>query len=334
MPGTKELKNRIKSIGSTRKITRAMQMVSAAKMRKSQSAALNSRAYSEMAWKLISSLGKIKIKDSGEINKNVGKLNDSQRLDFEAEILAGKLLSAYPNAKKVGIIVISTNKGLVGGFNTNLMVKLNELANSAGKQNLDMMAEVIVMGKKAKDFTVRTGKKLIADFPKNDNWTPASDIYPLAQMVTNLYLTEQYSEINIVYNQFVSTLIQKVTVKRLLPFGAIKNFSKPQEKGDQENSEKSEDADTSEALDPEYLFEPSPETVLKHLLPRIIESQIYQAVLESDASEHSARMIMMKNATESAGDLISDLTLTYNQLRQGKITTELSEITAGRIALE
>jgi len=143
-----------------------------------------------------------------------------------------------------------------------------------------------------------------------------------------LYETGEYKQILIIYNKFVSTLVQKATVKQLLPF----------EGG--ERSGKSEAPQltpnplplTSSPTD--YLFEPTPETVLNHLIPRIIESQIYQAVLESNASEHSARMVMMKNATEAAGDLIADYTLTYNQLRQNKITTELAEITAGKIALE
>ncbi len=179
------------------------------------------------------------------------------------------------------------------------------------------IAELLVMGRKAKDYAVRFNKNMMADFAKSDTWTGIDSIYPLAKMVTELYQTGQYKNIVIVYNHFVSTLVQKATVKQLLPFG---------EAGSGKREAGSEETD--------YLFEPNPTEVLEHLIPRIVESQIYQAVLESDASEHSARMVMMKNATEAAGDLISDLTLTYNQLRQNKITTELSEITAGRIALE
>jgi len=133
-------------------------------------------------------------------------------------------------------------------------------------------------------------------------------------------MTGLYRHITLVYNKFISTLVQKPTARPLLPFGH------------KVLDELVESA--AEQAPAEYLFEPQADVVLASLLPRIIESQIYQAVLESDASEHSARMVMMKNATEAAGDLISDLTLTYNQLRQGKITTELAEITAGKIALE
>ena len=311
MPGIKALKTRIKSIGSTRKITRAMQMVSAAKMRKAQAAALNSRTYSELAWELIHNL--------------------SQKITSE-----NPLLKTYPDAKKTGIVIISTNKGLVGGFNANLMAKLKEVdttdMSDTYNKSYQPLAELLIMGRKAKDFAVRFNKPMMADFPKNEGWVSIENIYPLAKMVSDIYSTGQYKQIVIIYNQFVSTLVQKATIKQLLPFtdSVIARSAS-------DEAISSNDKITSSALAitaTEYLFEPSPELVLNNLLPRIIESQIYQAVLESDASEHSARMVMMKNATEAAGDLIADYTLTYNQLRQNKITTELSEITAGRIALE
>lgn len=313
MPGIKELKTRIKSIGSTRKITRAMQMVSAAKMRKAQIAALSSRTYSNLAWALIHS-----------ITTNIESLNP--------------LLKSYPQATKTGVIIISSNKGLVGGFNANLMHTARPLLD-----NDQIIAELLVMGRKAKDYAVRFNKNLKADFPKSDVWVGIDSIYPLAKMVSDFYQTGQYKSISIVYNQFISTLIQKATIKHLLPFAEeAKGTLDPYEASYEPHIE---EADTDsvlfdlkmnggDTLNSSFLFEPSPDFVLNHLLPRIIESQIYQALLESDASEHSARMVMMKNATEAAGDIIDDLTLTYNGMRQSKITTELSEITAGRIALE
>lgn len=308
MPGIKELKTRIKSIGSTRKITRAMQMVSAAKMRRAQQAALNSRSYSELAWQLI---------------RNLSGSTESEN----------PLLKTFPNATKTGIIVVSTNTGLVGGFNSNLFAKLREVdrtngSNKTNKSNMsyssyNTVAELFVMGRKAKDYAVRFNKNLKADFPKADVWVSIDKIYPLARMISDLYQSGEYKAIYIIYNQFISTLSQKATLKQLLPFTQEDDpLAKPG--GNQEGH----------PLVADFLFEPSPEFVLNHLLPRIIESQIYQAVLESDAGEHSARMVTMKNATEAAGDLISDLTLTFNQLRQNKITTELAEITAGKIALE
>ncbi len=316
MPGIKELKNRIKSVSSTRKITKAMQMVSAAKMRKSQQAALNSRTYASLAWELIEDLGGIE-------SMSHPLLNSEQKMETKG------------SQNKIGVVVISSNKGLVGSLNTNLVNKLKELEQrdpsasplasaSAQDDNFKtktMSFEIITFGKKASQAMARMGKNMIADFPKPERTISAEEVYPLVQNITQVYLTGQYKSIYLVYNHFVSTLAQKPMIKQLLPF--LNHQTSPQPS-----------PSIGEGGYLEYAFEPTPEQVLEHLLPRILESQVYEAILESDASEHSARMVMMKNATEAAGDLISDLTLTFNQLRQGKITTELAEITAGRIALE
>lgn len=325
MPGIKELKNKIKSVKSTRKITRAMQMVSAAKMRKAQVAAMQSRKYSELAWQLIGNLksslpGYEDADPSEEEAEDEEGEKEMNLLDTARELLEKRgakemmpLLETHPEARKTGIIVISTNKGLVGSLNTNLLAKLRTIDTP------EVITELFVIGKKAKEQMARLQKNMVADFPKNDSWVPIESIYPIAKMVTDLYKTGEYKQILIVYNHFVSTLTQKATIKQLLPFEISKETTRQPLAADET---------------PDYIFEPSPDSIISHLIPRIVESQIYQAILESDASEHSARMVMMKNATEAAGDLISDYTLTYNQLRQNKITTELAEITAGKIALE
>lgn len=283
MPSTQELTRRIKSVKYTRKITRAMQLVSAAKMRKSQQATLASRTYAQLAWELIHSLGNISS-------------------DFS------RLLVNYPKASKLCIVLISTNKGLVGGFNANLLVRLRKITS----EYPTLESEIIVIGRKGKEGIMRLRQNLVAEFPKHDSTQQVRDVYPIVTAITEAYRSGKYQKIIIVYNHFVSTLQQEVTDKQLLPFSEM----------------------DSGINDESVIYEPSKASVVKTLLPRILESQIYQAILESDASEHSARMVMMKNATESAGDLIDDLTLTFNQLRQNKITTELSEITAGKIALE
>lgn len=259
-------------------------MVSAAKMRKAQNATVASRNYSELAWDLIKTLGTI----DGSLSK---------------------LLLRHQSAKKLGVVLISTNRGLVGGFNSNLINKLKSIQ----RDHPELTMEVIAIGKKGREGTLRTKQNLIAEFPKHDSTEHVKEVYPIVKIVTDAYKTGQYQKIIILYNHFVSTLQQEATAKVLLPFGEVDAFTTENEG---------------------VIFEPDKSEVVKSLLPRILESQIYQAILENDASEHSARMVMMKNATESAGDLIDDLTLTYNQLRQNKITTELSEITAGRIALE
>jgi len=299
MPGIRDLKSRIRSNQSTRKITRAMQMVSAAKMRKAQTAVMQSRTYSSLAWELILNL-------SSKVRTN------------------GPLMVTYPRAKKVGVVLLGSNRGLVGSLNSNLGPKLKELNNA------EIISEVTVYGRQAKTVANRTGENIVADFNKIDKSLTSEDIYPLAKYITDAYATGEYKSIVIVYNHFVSTLIQKPTVKELLPFMPVESGVLPEKDAPVNAEEEVENRD----IETDYLFEPGPRAVLEHLIPRIIESQVYQAVLESDASEHSARMVMMKNATEAAGDLIADLTLTFNQLRQNKITTELAEITAGRIALE
>ncbi len=299
MPGIRDLKTRIKANQNMRKVTRAMQMVSAAKMRKAQAAVLASRTYSALVQELIQKL--------------------APKLPA-----ADPLLVSYPNAPKIGVVVLGSNRGLVGGLNSNLGQEMQKLASQPGTT-----LEAIVYGRQAKNVTLRLHKHVLADFPKIETTITTENIYPLAQYLTQAYKSGEYRSIVIVYNHFVSTLAQKPSTKQLLPFteDLPANSAAPKKPAPTED-------DPGEEIDTEYIFEPSPKSVLEHLLPRVIESQLYQAILESDASEHSARMVMMKNATEAAGDLINHLTLTYNQLRQGKITTELAEITAGRIALE
>lgn len=292
MPGTLELTRRIRSVKSTRKITRAMQLVSASKMRKAQLATLASRTYAKLASELIRSLG--------------GSFDSEKGID-------SALTKVYPKASKIGVILITTNRGQVGGFNNNLLKKVKQLEEEESASEKDY----IVLGKKGRDAAIRLKKNIVAEFKKIDTTIPVEEIYPLVKMIAEKYASGHYKKIYLVYNHFASTLSQDPTAKVLLPF-------KPEQQSDEKESDYKTQA----------LFEPSPKDVLEHLLPRILESQVYQAILESDASEHSARMVMMKNATESAGELIDDLTLTYNQIRQNKITTELSEITAGRISLE
>jgi F-type H+-transporting ATPase subunit gamma len=290
MAGARDIKRRIKSVKNTKKITRAMQMVSAAKMRRAQNAVMSSRTYAELAWQIISSLG------------------DSVDPKFHA------LLNPGNPSGKTGIILVSSNKGLIGGFNTNLISFTKKYIQEHGL-DADILADFIVMGRRGRDSIIRARKNVVAEFPKQERRTTAEEIQPLVKMVMDEYIKGTYSKIVVIYTHYVSTITQRPAMRQLLPMKypkMVEEDKKPIE----------------------YLFEPTPEKVFEHLLPRIIESQIYRAILESDASEHSARMITMKNATDSATELIDDLTLTYNQLRQANITKELAEITAGRIAIE
>lgn len=292
MPGLRDLSRRIKSVKSTRKITRAMQMVSAAKMRKSQNRALGSRYYAVLAEEIIRNLG-------------------------NSVASSHPLIVSHPKATEIGAIVITTNRGLVGSFNTNVIAKLRTLANP----------DVVTMGRKGRDMAQRLRFNIIAEFEKPEGAFDTSFIYGVSKLIEDSYATGKYKKIVVIYNEFVSTLVQKPIIVDILPLKFSMNEVVAKDEYGEVEEKPEEDVS-------KYLYEPSPEEVLKSILPRIFESKLLQAILESDASEHSARMVMMKNATEAAGDLIDDLTLTYNQLRQNKITTELSEITAGRIALE
>ncbi len=342
MPGIKELKTRIKSIGGTRKVTRAMQMVSAAKMRKSQDATMRSRSYASLAWELIISL-------SGVIPAQAEILNQDRDSGSETGMAQqiARLLQSFPKASKIAVLILTTNRGMVGSLNANLLMMVQKTIQS-GNQGASsdqakpktedapwLEADIITYGRKGRDVMVKSHKEVLADFEKFDRVITTQDIEPIANFITNLYLSGKYQKVLIFYNHFVSTLAQKPTVKQLLPFASDVIARSASDEAILPKDKKIASAAlamTDRSTD--YLFEPNPKEVLEHLLPRIIESQIYQTILESEASEQSARMVMMKNATEAADDLISDLTLTYNKLRQNKITTELAEITAGKIAVE
>ena len=403
MPGIKELKTRIKSIGGTRKVTRAMQMVSAAKMRKSQEATLRSRSYASLAWELITNLTGNELLPASSLEKEEEAAVNPL---FFKEGAGGvkSLLQTHPKAFKIAVLILTTNRGMVGSLNTNLLNLVQKTigefigqtpttpsANAAtppqrggeaprlssdtprssppdkgeypAKRGEGVGADIITYGRKGRDVMVRAthapvadsgagrSKEVLADFEKFDRTISTEDIFPISKLITELYSSGKYQKVLIFYNHFVSTLVQKPTVKQLLPFSpttpsafgghpSLAGGEAPRLSSDRGGASPPAKGEyhpkggegVGESAD--YLFEPDPAEVLNHLLPRIIESQIYQTILESEASEQSARMVMMKNATEAAGDLISDLTLTYNKLRQNKITTELAEITAGKIALE
>lgn len=190
MPGIKELKTRIKSIGGTRKVTRAMQMVSASKMRKAQNATMGSRTYSSLAWELILNLA----------------ASDHPKAD---------LLRVFPKADKVGFLLLTTNRGLVGSLNSNLAVLLQKtIQEEAG----EMESNIITYGKKGREFIMRSDDEVLADFEKYDRSIKIEDIYPISQFISKLYKTGQYRKILVVYNHFVSTLSQEPRVRQLLPF--------------------------------------------------------------------------------------------------------------------
>jgi len=274
-------------------------MVSAAKMRRAQLAAAASRPYAELAREL------------------------ARAVALAAEEMESGLSALLPKsaAKTAALVVVSPNRGQVGALNSNLLDTARRFVKE--QRDLGMNIEIIAIGSKARDGVLRAGLLLEAEFTKNDKALSTADIRPAAKLVVENFLNGKYISVSMVYPQFVSTLVQRPTKQQLLPFEESLMEENPAETSSENNS-----------LESPYLFEPDQGKVLSALLPRIIEAQLYRAVLETNASEHSARMVMMKNATEAASDLLDDLKLSYNRLRQANITKELAEITAGRIAME
>jgi F-type H+-transporting ATPase subunit gamma len=305
VPSIRDIKRRIKSIKNTEQITKAMEMVAAAKMRRAQEAALQTRAYASA---------------SLEILKDI-----SSRINPEIHLLLRK-----NESKKICILLITSDKGLCAGFNTNVLKKALDFAKNKEKESFKI--DFVVIGKKGRDFLQKQGFSIIAEFLGIGDEVSILDITPIAQIPVDDFSAKKYREIYLVYTDFVTTLTQTPQIRKLLPL-AQENLIKLTEIGKNISPESLTIA--KEKLNAyEYIFEPKTDVVLEMMLPRLIEMQIYQAVLESNASEHSARMVAMKNASDNAKDITEDLTLTFNQARQAIITKEITEISAGKAALE
>lgn len=300
MPNLRDLRRRIKSIKNTSQITRAMQMVSATKMRKAQSQALSARPY----WQtLLQAVVGVAEKVRPEIHP---LLNNSQPENGRS---------------KVGILAISSDRGLCGSLNTNIFRLLQNIEQEKKGEELVFYT----VGKKVRDFVARSGKNLQADFtnPEHVNFGEAVKI---RKLVVEAFLSGEVSRVSLVYPRFITTLRQEVKFLQLLPIRQevlldVLSLVRSGEVGEK-------------LVNGEVIFEPNADEVLDFALLHLLDTRIYQALLETRASEHSARMIAMQNATDNAKELVSDLTLTYNQLRQDAITKELLEITSAASALE
>jgi F-type H+-transporting ATPase subunit gamma len=292
MPSTRDIRRRIKSVKNTAQITKAMQMVAASKMRKAQQAALSGRPYASMMNQVL-----------GNVTFHAG--------DFQHPLMEQR------EVRKRCAIVVSTDKGLCGALNSNLM---REAAKFEKEATIFLTA-----GRKAAQFVARTKRKLVAEFTYKD--APLfSEARAISRYACDLFLKGEVDRVDIVFTKFISTLTQKPEVRQLLPVGEIKPVTVGIPREAQE--EKLMHGAT------EFLFEPNIEEVLGSLLPHSLNFQVYQILLEAKASEHSARMVAMKNATDNALQLIKDLTLEYNKLRQGNITRELLEISTAAMALD
>ena len=320
MANTRELRRRIKSIKNTSQITKAMQMVAAVKMKRAQDQATSGRPYVE--------------------NLSEALVRLLPKVDLEAHPLLGENKIATPapgsvrdrNDGKVGVVLLSTDKGLVGALNTNLIRTLSNAQTWSGNSIF------YTVGRKGRSFVARTGKDLKADFENLDTVTFRQAVQ-LSKLITESFLSGEIGEAYIVYPHFVSTLRQEAKRLKLLPIDLQSVILSPKDEGSSTvgNSNRSGKIATVATLPRddkgEFLFEPNVDSLLDFILTHHIQIQIYQALLETKASEHSARMVAMKNATDNALELVEDLQLTYNQTRQEAITTELLEITTAQVAM-
>lgn len=284
MATIREIRRRIRSITSTAKITRAMEMVAASKMRRAQQRALAARPYAQRMRATLADL----------VTRHL--TGDSVH----------PLLAVRP-VERVLYLHLTPDRGLCGGLNTHM----NRYAASLA---LEQEAEVrlVCVGRKGSDFFARTGYPVVAEFSGIGDYPEVAETLPISRTIMDEYRRGMADGVYLVFPLFVNTMTQRPTVRRILPV---------------------EPPEGEEIEELEYLYEPSPEAVLAELLPRYVEMQVYEAVLEMSASEQSARMVAMRNATDAANEMIEELTLTYNKARQEQITTELLDIVGGVEAL-
>ena len=296
MANTRDIRRRIKSVKNTQQITRAMQTVSAAKMRKAQIAATAGREYAALLTRVLVSL--------------------RERVEQDSH----PLLAERP-VKKELTILISTDKGLCGALNTNLF-------REAGNLNRET-TDFITTGRKAVQYLARTKRHLVADFIVKDAAT-LQETKQISRFALEKFLSGEVDKVNVVYSRYVNTLTQQPTIQTLLPISpASLPAANPAERADGAPTKPAPDASNQYG----YIFEPDAASVLDAILPEHVHFQVFQMVLNARASEHSARMVAMKNATDNAKTLIKDLTLEYNKVRQAAITTELLEITTAQLAM-
>ena len=287
MANTKEVRKQIASIKSTQKITSAMEMVAASKMKKTQDSMLEGRPYS------------LKIKD---VISHVALANSEYRHPFYEE----------RSPKKACFIVVSSDKGLCGGLNINLFKHV--IAKSAELNEQNIASCFALIGTKAAGFFKSVGGEVVAVAEKLGDKPNPDDLIGLTKVVLDMHKISDIDQAYLCSNSFVNTMTQQPTVEQLIPL-------KPEEKDETAPSQW------------DYIYEPEAKELLDGLLTRYIESLVYQAVIENNACEQAAKMIAMKNATDNAGDLIKELELLYNNVRQAAITQELSEIVGGASAV-
>jgi F-type H+-transporting ATPase subunit gamma len=292
MASLKEVRNRIVSIGSTQQITKAMKMVAAAKLRRAQDNIIRMRPYAQRLNSILSNVSTV----NAESDTNIY----SQKRDVQ----------------RVLIIVVTSDRGLCGAFNSNVMKAANLLINERySAQAAAGNVEIMAIGKKGHEFFTKRNYTLAGDYTTVFNNLSFERVRVAAEQAMEGFVLGQYDRIDLVYNEFKNVATQIVRTEQFLPI-----------------PEKTEE-ETANNANSDYIFEPSKEEIVEQLIPKSLKIQIYKAVLESNASEHGARMTAMDKATENAGELLKQLKLTYNRTRQAAITTEILEIVGGAEAL-
>ena len=284
--GMRDIKRQIKSVQSTRQITKAMEMVAAAKLRRAQEKALSARPYADKLKEVVSSIA------------------------AGTKGVTHPMLVTRP-VKKTGYLVITSDRGLAGGYNANILRAVTQTIKERHKSKDEYV--LFVIGRKGRDYFRRREMPIVEEITELPDSPMFSDIKAIANKAVKYFEDEQYDELNLFYNEFINAITQVPVEKRLLPL-----------------EEKHVSGGAPAAS---YEYEPSAEAVLTHLLPKYAETLIYSALLDAKASEFGAKMTAMGSATENATKMINDLTLTYNRARQAAITQEITEIVGGANAL-
>jgi len=291
MANLKEVRNRIASVSSTQQITKAMKMVSAAKLKRATNAIVQLRPYAEKLREILANV-------SASVEGGASPYTIDRKPD------------------KVLIVVISSNRGLAGAFNTNVIKTANQLiAGKYAAQLRDGNVRIIGIGKRAQDYYLKRKYQVIGNNNELFSALNFENTSKIADAIMEGFAGGEYDRVELVYNRFKNAAVQMLTTEQLLP------LLPPAESADQAVKQT------------DYIIEPSKDKIIEELIPKAIKVQLYKAVLDSHASEHGARMTAMDKATENAGELLKSLKLSYNQARQAAITTELTEIVSGAAAL-
>jgi F-type H+-transporting ATPase subunit gamma len=293
MASLKEVRNRIVSVSSTQQITKAMKMVAAAKLRRAQDNILRMRPYAQRLSSILTNLSQV------------------------AEGSVSNVYSEKREIRRVLIIAVTSDRGLAGAFNSNILKAVNAVVNEkyAAQYAADNV-DFIAIGKKGHDYFTKRGSKLIGNYTQLFHNLSFDTVRVAAESAMEGFRTGEYDQVELVYNEFKNVATQVVRVEQFLPI-----------------EEKPVEEITAANVNLDYIFEPSKEKIIEELIPKSLKIQVYKAVLESNASEHGARMTAMDKATDNAGELLKELKLTYNRSRQAAITTEILEIVGGAEAL-